>query len=330
MIFRVIVHIRNMLYDKGLISQKQSRFPVISIGNISTGGTGKTPFTLMLAKLMYNQGIPVSLLSSGYGRKGTGEKVIVREGKVQEDITPDNAGDEVLQHAQSGYYTTVIACQPKYKSLDVFTTPVLIDDGFQHRKIYRDVDIVLINDKDLQDSLLPFGHLRETPESLKRADVIVCTDDTPLARMSPYMKQNALFLRVAIEMDTPYPLHESMKNSYDSASKVMAIAGIAHPERFKSTLISNGIHVEHFKWFTDHAEYTNTLVQTLCDEAQAHDCDTILITEKDAVKLRNFADEFIDRKISVAICPIRFICIEGEREFKDRILNICSHYSRLQ
>ena len=326
-----IISIRNYCFDKGFFGAVTSKTPIISIGNLAVGGTGKTPFTLMLARMMKDLHIPVSLLSSGYGRTSIGEVIIVSKGKLRPEITPDEAGDEVYMHALTGLYETVIANKPKYKSIDRFTSPVLIDDGFQHRKIARDLDIVLVSKKDLTDSLLPFGSMREPLASLNRADIVVCTDDAPKESFTPYMKSNALFCRTASIMKAPYLLSEyaSSVQEYSPCAitgPVMAIAGIANPERFLDSLKSNDIHVKHHHWLKDHARYEQAMIDELCDEAIAHGCSTIVITSKDAVKLQAFSSYFAGKGICVIGIPVFFECIEGKEQLLTLINSLCSPY----
>ena len=326
-----VITIRNHCFDKGFFSIVKATVPVISIGNLAVGGSGKTPFTLMLARIMSGLNIPVSLLSSGYGRSSIGEVIVVSQGKLRPEITPEEAGDEVYMHALTGLYETIIANKPKYKSIDQFTTPILIDDGFQHRKIHRDIDIVLVSKKDLTDSLLPFGRMREPIASLNRADIIVCTDDAPKEAFAPYMKSSAMFCRTASLMKAPYSLDEyvSSFNEYshcEITNPVMAIAGIANPERFLDSLTKNDIQVKHHRWLKDHAHYDASMIEQLCDEAIEHQCSTIVITSKDAVKLQAYSSHFASKGIRVLGIPVFYECIEGKEELISRIIRLCSPF----
>lgn len=325
--FSFFTNIRNRLYDAEIIKPVRSPFPVISIGNISVGGTGKTPCTLMIARMFRDLQIPISLLSSGYKRIGKGIVTIVRNKHLIPTIDPATVGDEVYLHAVSGLYNTVLSCQPKYKGLAEFTTPILIDDGFQHRKIYRDIDIVLINSKDLHDELMPIGRLRESQSSLSRADIIICTDDTPEELIRNYMNEQAVFARVKIHMGTPYSLNKQVDTVLIEKPPIMAVAGIANPERFLQTLLDNGYNVEHTHWFEDHAVYSESDIHLMCHEAKEKEVSIIAITEKDAVKLRDHGNLFHKYDIQLLVIPIQAELIQGKQQVQELLLSICSQYS---
>lgn len=324
--FSLFVSIRNTLYDIGIIKQIHSPFQVISIGNISVGGTGKTPITMMIARMCNELHIPISLLSSGYKRTGKGSITIVRDNQLNPTIDPATIGDEVYMHAETGLYTTVVSCQPKYKAIREFSTPILIDDGFQHRKIFRDLDIVLINNKDLNDVQLPFGRLRESPRSLNRANIVICTDDTPEHDVRTFMNAQALFIRVRMQLGTPFFLDKLQTIDYRNNAHIMAVAGIANPERFLQTLQGNAFNVQHFRWYADHAQFKDDDIQNMCTEAKQHDCSIIAITEKDAVKLRDKQAMFKAHGIQLLVIPIHAEIIEGKTAFQEILSSICSHY----
>lgn len=324
MMFGIFTKIRNTLYDIGFIPQIDSPYPIISIGNISVGGTGKTPSTIMIASLLREHGIDVSLLSSGYKRTGKGEIIVLKNNNLLSDISPQLVGDEVFLHAITRLYHTVISNQPKYNSIQSFSSTVLIDDGFQHRKIHRDLDIVLVNQNDLEDRLLPFGRLREPIHSLNRADIILCTDDTPEELIRPFMKQQALFARIAFIMGQPYTINGSSIH-HDKQDGVMAISGIANPKRFLETLKNNGFLIQYHHWYEDHVRFTENDAINMCKEAAMHSCKTIVITEKDYVKLQAYKHIFTSHTIQILVIPIIANIIEGKQSFEQVLLSVVSH-----
>ena len=185
---------RNNLYDRGILKSRKLSRPVISVGNISVGGSGKTPFVIMLGELLKQRGIEFDVLSRGYGRATHGTMPVDPNG------TSRDFGDEPLLIAkrlecrvfvgESRYQAGKLAennhvgtaapgCPPGQQPGPLH----LLDDGFQHRSLARDFDIVLLTKQDLHDQLLPAGRLREPPRSLCRADAIVLTEEIDNAQL---------------------------------------------------------------------------------------------------------------------------------------------------
>ncbi len=167
-IFGLGVTIRNTLYDRGVFKAHKLRGPVISIGNISVGGSGKTPFVIALGELLIRRGIQFNVLSRGYGRKTRGVALVDRNGP------PEEFGDEPLLIARK-LNVPVAVGENRFKAglfvENEFGPQLhLLDDGFQHRSLARDFDIVLVNSEDSSDRLLPAGRLREPITSLRRAN----------------------------------------------------------------------------------------------------------------------------------------------------------------
>ena len=186
--------LRNTLYDRGVLRPRSLARPVISVGNLSAGGTGKTPFVIALAQLLQARGISVDVLSRGYRRKTRGVLPVDPNG------TPAEFGDEPLLIARR-LGVPVIVGESRYQAGQFaeqrFPSQLhILDDGFQHRSLARDFDIVLLAADDLRDRLLPTGRLRESISSLRRADAVVipqgsdidCTElqGKPVWRMVAY------------------------------------------------------------------------------------------------------------------------------------------------
>ena len=162
---------KNRLYDAGVLKTERLSGPVISVGNLSVGGSGKTPFVILLGKLLQDRGIPFNVLSRGYGRKTRGIL------EVDPNGSPEQFGDEPLLIARC-LSCPVIVGESRYHAglhaeKQTGARLHILDDGFQHRALARDFDIVLLTPEDLQDRLLPTGRLREPLSSLKRADAVV-------------------------------------------------------------------------------------------------------------------------------------------------------------
>src|SRR6202167_1960726 len=169
------VSLRNTLFDRGVLKQKKLHGPVISTGNLSVGGAGKTPFVLLLGELLKARGIKFDVLSRGYGRQSRGVAVVDAGGSARD------FGDEPLLIAR-GLGVPVIVGEERYEAGVVAESKFgpqlhLLDDGFQHRALARDFDIVLLTPQDAEDRLLPAGRLREPMRNLRRADVVVVPSD---------------------------------------------------------------------------------------------------------------------------------------------------------
>ena len=174
-LFSAVVAARNALYDRGILQQRRLLRPVISIGNLSVGGAGKTPFVIMLAELLRQAGVRVDVLSRGYGRTSSGVLVVDAGGDAR------RFGDEPLLIARRLPDVPVIVGESRYQAgLEAerrFQTDVhLLDDAFQHRRLARDFDIVLLSRRDLQDRLLPSGLLREPLSSIARAGAVIWSE----------------------------------------------------------------------------------------------------------------------------------------------------------
>jgi len=317
--YNAFVKMRNYLYSHNMLKVYSSAYPVISIGNISSGGSGKTPCALMIAKICKDNNIQVSLLSSGYKRTSKGICTVSSSYTMQNDIMPEQCGDEVYMQALSGYYHSVIVSQPKYKALSHFTTPIIIDDGFQHRAIKRDCNIVLLHSSDIKGNLFPWGTLRESLDALLRADIIICTDTFPLDKIEPFIKHKPLMCKSSIHVGSLYPLDDILVShkSYITLqnSSIYALSGIAHPSRFHISLQEKGFIIKSSKVLNDHAQYTEHIISKIIKEMKHEDLHTLITTEKDAVKLFRFKSIFEQHSIQCFVLPITFDIIEGKHEF---------------
>ncbi|MGA2961596.1 MAG: tetraacyldisaccharide 4'-kinase [Candidatus Korobacteraceae bacterium] len=268
--FSVVVAARNTLYDRGVLKQQRLRRPVISVGNISVGGAGKTPFVVMLAELLRQRGVRVDVLSRGYGRKTSGVLVVDAGG------SPLQFGDEPLLIARRLPGVPVVVGESRFQAgLEAerrFETDIhLLDDAFQHRQLTRDFDVVLLSRFDLQDRLLPSGRLREPLSSLARADALVWSEPGDIPSLPASIPVWRAHRRVELPPQSP--------------SRPFILCAIAGPQRFLSDLGSAGVHPAGHHWFRDHHAYTEADIRGLCREASRSGADGFLTTEKDAVKL---------------------------------------------
>ncbi len=263
-------------------------WPVISIGNLSVGGAGKTPLTIALARAWKKNGSYVDVLSRGYGRKTRGALRVNPEGTAEE------FGDEPLEIARAAGVPVYVAGQ-RYdagvlaereearlaqQQEKIVERPVhLLDDGFQHRQLARDVDIVLVNRRDFRDELLPAGNLREPLTAVRRAHIVAIFEDEPeLETKLKALGWTGTLWHLRRRMEAP-----------DAAGPVVAFCGIARPEQFFAGLEGKGIRLAARHAFPDHYRYGQRDVERLAREAQAAGA-TLVTTEKDRARLGRLAE----------------------------------------
>jgi tetraacyldisaccharide 4'-kinase len=264
--------LRNILFDRGVLSSRRLRQPVVSVGNLSVGGSGKTPFVIALGELLKARGVRFDVLSRGYGRKTRGVLVVETGG------TASDFGDEPLLIArrlgvpvivgESRYAAGRLAEQKFQPQLHI------LDDGFQHRSLARDVDIVLMTERDFGDRMLPSGRLREPLSSLRRADAIVLPRDFSLQAIGSLAQQGKLIWRTQREIFTP-------------AVPVAPIVfcGIARPQQFFAQIHAAGITPAAEVEFRDHHAYDRKDIERLFTMLGKLGASGFLTTEKDAINL---------------------------------------------
>jgi tetraacyldisaccharide 4'-kinase len=269
---------------------RRLRFPAVSIGNLSTGGAGKTPLTIALAKALTEHDVHLDVLSRGYGRKSNMAARVLADGAAEE------FGDEPLLIARKAGVPVYVAAERYQAGLlaenslaaiaDLSEQPKpaihLLDDGFQHRQLARDADIVLLDRRDWNDSLLPAGNLREPREALHRADVIaIPADDAELANELKAWGWQGPVWRLQRRMEVP-----------KIDGPVAAFCGIARPDQFFDGLAAGGLHVVAHKAFPDHHPYTAKDVAQLVEFARKASAVAFVTTEKDQVRLGKLASAF--------------------------------------
>ncbi len=271
-IFGLGVSIRNTLYDRGIFKARRLQAPVVSVGNLSVGGSGKTPFVIMLGELLRQRDIKFDVLSRGYGRRTRGVAQVNASGSAEE------FGDEPLLIARK-LNVPVVVGENRHKA-GMFAEKRfgpqlhLLDDGFQHRALARDFDIVLLNAEDAADRLLPSGRLREPLASLRRADAIVLTNGAP-PELFPLNGKLIWRLNRAI-LPTVVP------------GRPIVFCAIARPENFMSQLRDAGITPVAESFYRDHHAYTESDVQSLLELWEKTGANGFVTTEKDAINLGQF------------------------------------------
>jgi tetraacyldisaccharide 4'-kinase len=287
-LYRLALAFRGFRLRSGLSPVHHLRFPVVSIGNLSMGGSGKTPLTIALAKALVRRGLRVDVLSRGYGRQS---QLAVR---VNPDGTAEDFGDEPLLIAREAgvpvyvapqrYNAGLLAEADALQASEENRPPIvhLLDDGFQHRQLYRDVDILLLSTQDLTDTLLPAGNLREPLGAARRASTIaIPADDLKLEAELRNWGWQGPILRLRRTMNVP-----------TVNGPVAAFCGIARPEQFFAGLEAVGLKLALCQAFPDHQRYTTIDLDRLMAAARDASSTACLTTEKDLVRLGTLASAF--------------------------------------
>ncbi len=277
---------------------RRLRYPVVSIGNLSTGGSGKTPLTIALARALLQRGIRVDVLSRGYGRQSQWID------RVDEHGVAEDFGDEPLLIARVTGVPVYVSTQRYDAGLlaEEDAQPIseqnhqsivhLLDDGFQHRQLYRDVDILLLNHEDLTDCLLPAGNLREPLRAFQRATVLAVPADEP--EVEQYLREIIPIDRNSETSRWIGPIWRLRRTMEIPAvnGPVGAFCGIARPEQFFAGLEAAGLNLAVRAAFPDHHRYTPRDLERLIAFASVAGATALLTTEKDLVRLGKLASAF--------------------------------------
>lgn len=314
------VAIRNWFFEIGILRIAEAGVPVISVGNLSAGGTGKTPFVELLVSRLGRTTRKIAVLSRGYGRKSRGF-VVVSNG-AQRCAEASTAGDEPAQLAGKLEGVVVAVDDDRVRGarrvVEQFgVTLILLDDGFQHRYLRRNLDIVLMTADDALtgDFLLPAGNRREPLASLKRADLVVlsqCNDQSHFeragARIASWTNRIAGVQTKFKELRRA-STNESLRLEQLKGQSIVAFSGIGQPQSFETTLARLGLDVKkHFR-FPDHHWYSREDIRELSSRS---DAQAIVTTEKDVSRLRGgFGDQFLE-KFPVFYVEIQQEVIAGE------------------
>jgi len=280
-----------VLYDRGVLHARKLRGPVVSVGNLSVGGSGKTPFVLLLGELLKARGVKFDILSRGYGRQRRGV-ALVDPGGSSRDF-----GDEPLLMARR-LGVSVVVEEDRYEA-GVFAENKfgaqlhLLDDGFQHRALARDFDIVLVTPEDARDRLLPAGRLREPLTSLRRADAVVLAsgaapDSFPLNGKVVWRARRGI-----LPNNVP--------------ARPVVVCGIARPKNFLLQLRTAGIEPVAEAFFGDHHAYTERDIRDLLKLRQQSEAEGFVTTEKDAINLGGY----LSALEPLAIVPVKMELVDA-------------------
>ncbi len=304
--------LRAAAYRSGLLPRSRLSGPVLSVGNLSVGGSGKTPVVTRVAEILREEGLPVAVLSRGYRGSFNGAALVVSDG-ASVQATAAVAGDEPVMLARA--LPGVVVAVGRAVEARFGPRVHILDDGFQHLRLHRDLDLLCLDPWDLEDRPLPAGRLRESPEAESRADLVLLTriedrSDATLIALEDRLGPERTF-RVRRR-----PLGFTTLNGVAAGApeRPFLLAGIARPERFEADVGEFGT-VTGCAFFPDHHPFRPDELQAVHDSARAAGADALVTTAKDAVRL-----PAADLDLPVLVFRIAAE-IEDEPRFRARLLH---------
>jgi tetraacyldisaccharide 4'-kinase len=327
-IYGSITAMRNLLFDYGIFKSQSYTIPIICIGNLSVGGTGKTPHTQYLLDLLKNN-YKVAVLSRGYGRKNSNLQF------VETTSNATKVGDEPLQLKQNNPECLVVVEKNRNKGVKKIlndfpeTEVILLDDGYQHRWIKAGFNILItpFSSPYYKDYLMPVGKLRESKKGVSRANAVIFSK-TPentnptlkkgmLERLHLFAHQEAYFS--GIQYHRFKCINNNTELEENNPYSITLVSGIANANPLIKYLEEKGHSINHLK-YSDHHNYSSNDIDTILAEYNADKSikKLILTTEKDATKLKQFLPHFKD--VNFYYIPIE-IKIDQSKKFKNQILD---------
>ncbi len=334
-IYGFIIWLRNKLFDKNILRSASFNFPVICVGNLAVGGTGKTPMTEYLIRLL-EQNYIVATLSRGYKRKTKGFAI------AEENTTAIDIGDEPMQlHKKFPNVTIAVAEErvvgiPQLLHAKPKTEVIILDDAFQHREVRAGLNIILTDYQNLytRDFILPAGDLRDAKSSSKRAHIIIVTKckshlndeekEKIINELKPLPDQKIYFTK--IEYSSPYHLFTKETKFLEPETNVLLVCGIANPKPLQEILTSYSASYE-LLFFKDHHIFTIDDLQEIKNQFSKIESQNkiILTTEKDGVRLAKYESEL--KQLPIYIIPMRHkFLFGGEYEFEKSIISFVDSY----
>lgn len=328
-IYGTIVWIRNYGFKIGIFKQNRLPCTVISVGNIVSGGTGKTPAVAAITKLLENKGFQVAILLRGYKRRSSEGITVVSDGENRL-CSREESGDEADMLARQLSDIPIIVGKQRYltgkAALDRFKSDVIIlDDGFQHRQLARDVDILTIDVTQPYgtNALLPIGTLREPISALQRADLILLTRtdavDTDIENLKAELNQLAQNTPILESVHQPTSLywlnqtdeHSIMPIENLTGKRLLAVCGIGNPDAFVATLEKYNPGAVELLAFPDHHVYTKSDLQQIQHQMQQHEAEWVVTTQKDEQKLTSLFTE-----LPIVVLAIELVITDGKGVLK--------------
>jgi tetraacyldisaccharide 4'-kinase len=269
-------------------SRQRLTRPVISIGNLAVGGSGKTPFTRWLASRLVAAGQHPSILSRGYRRQVSADEVVIVSDGARVLVDLARAGDEPLMLAETVPGARVLVCADRYRAGQLAESSLgctvhLLDDGFQHLRLERDVNLLLLDARDVADRVMPAGRLREPLDAARSADALLWTGDADAREVADRL---GIAVSFDLRRDAGAIVAAGAGRAPVRGSGVLALAGIARPHRFFDELAAAGLDVRARIAFRDHHPYTAEDVRRIHRALGTSGAEVVVTTEKDLVRLR--------------------------------------------
>jgi tetraacyldisaccharide 4'-kinase len=323
--------LRSWLYLKGFFSSFKSDAFKISVGNLSMGGSGKTPVVIYLSKLLIKKGYRTAAISRGYRGAATQPFNVVSDGK-NILLKAEQSGDEPRLIAEAVLGLVVLTgkkrIHPCTHAIQEYNcNTIILDDAFQHLSVKRDLDLVLFNAAALFENMnvFPSGYLREPLSALRRADSFIITGCNPSNISS--VNKFCSYLTTSFPNKPIFRNHHAAQCLVDTKGNnhglnhitepVLAFCGIASPSRFKNTLLENSIVPADFLTFNDHKVYSPLTIKNIENHAKLKSCNTLITTTKDMVKLTE-----IETNLKIYALKMN---VEFDQSFDNYILNSISN-----
>ncbi|MBX7240821.1 MAG: tetraacyldisaccharide 4'-kinase [Bacteroidia bacterium] len=332
-LFGLIVRFRNELYDMGYLKTENAGVPVISVGNLSAGGTGKTPMAAFILSELQKAGFRPAYLSRGYGRKTRGYQRV-----YPKDTDASLSGEESLMIARRFPDIPVAVCEDRVKGARKLLSEekiqvIVLDDAFQHRKIYRDLDIVMLDACNLNPRLLPAGNGREPLNALYRAEIVIInkwTDKNQIpalqSQIRPYVSKNSvtLFCRPELTAAIQGVTHNPIPLS--GIKEAVVFAGLGNNEYFEKQIVEVGIVIRRFFPFPDHHSFTDAELREIIAYVEENKIPYLLTTEKDYIRVLSRIEAFHSVSTAFHYVPMVWEWHTGKSELITRIQNLMAQY----
>ena len=340
-VYEAAVRLKNTFYESSILRSDRLQSPVISIGNITTGGAGKTPLVIYTAKKIKESGFVPAILSRGYGRPDPGTERVISPGESVKSPVPE-MGDEpalIRRHVPEAWFGISKNRYAAGRRIEQRTgkTVFILDDGFQHRKLHRDLDIVVIDSSQplLSNRIFPRGTLREPIAGLHRSQAIILncsresgtSDPVRFVLEEPRFQKKLFYCEQTIERLVPFNMWKEENSpavNFPFPSLAFLAAALGNPQRFHADVRKMGIQVCGILFFKDHYNMQPEDWSRCVEIARQASADAILVTEKDAVKI----SEPPDFPILVCVQATKFSDPAAFEELLHQGINGSLHVSR--